>query len=161
MKCCVFCFMIEFMIFLEISIELLFSESSQLGIPAFHYSKTFKMNPHKTMKIPIFGEYRMVLVFPSSPSPHPSAPSNLEVSFLIIENHFTLVCYQGGGSLTLGTNEKKPLKHSGDYLLAPFLPQHDYLLVPCDTTQMIYYEQNPECLQDYKFLGILKQPEVN
>ena len=26
---------------------------------------------------------------------------------------------------------------------------------------MIYYEQNPECLQKYQFLGVLKQPEVN
>ena len=61
----------------------------------------------------------------------------------------------------MATNEKKPLSHSGYYLLAPFLPQHDYVLVPCPTTQMIYFEQSPECLQNFKFLGILKTPEVN
>ena len=44
--------------------------------------------------------------------------------------------------------------------MAPFLPQHDYLLVPSDKNQMIYYQQQPECLQKYCFLGVLKQPEV-
>ena len=143
---------------LLIMIQIIFSESSQLGIPVFIPIKTSIM---KTLKIPIYEDYRMVLIFPSSPSPHPSAPLNLKVSFLIKENHFTLSCYQGGSNLTLATNEKKVLSHSGDYfLLAPFLPHHDYVLVPCNTTQMIYYEQNPECLKNYKYLGVLKHPEV-
>ena len=153
--------MLKFSIFFEKALtELILSESSKLGIPAFIVSKTSKMRPHRTLKIPIYDDYRMVLVFPSS-SLTPSAPLNLEVCVLYKVDYSDQFTYQGGGNLTLVTNEKKVMKHSGYYLLAPFLPHHDYVLVPCNTTQMIYYEQNPECLQNYDFLLELKQPEVN
>ena len=55
----------------------------------FFFSKTSRMSSYMTLKIPIYDDYRMVLVYPSSPSPHPSAPLNLEVSFLIKVIHFT------------------------------------------------------------------------
>ena len=119
------------------------------------------MNPRRTLKIPIYDDYRMVLGFPSSSSLPPSAPFNLEVSFLFKVIHSDQFIHQGGGNLTLATNEKKVRKHSGYYLLAPYLPHHDYVLLPCDTTQMIYYEENPVCLQTFDFLLELKQPEVN
>ena len=120
------------------------------------------MNPQKTLKIPIYDDYRMVLIFPSPPSPQPSAALNLEVSFHIKKN--TLHLFVTRVVVTLPWQQMRRniyITHFGYYLLAPFLPEHDYLLVPCNTTQMIYYEQSPECLQDYKYLGILKQPEVN
>ena len=61
----------------------------------------------------------------------------------------------------MATTEDKILKHSGEYLLAPHLQEHDYVLVPSDQPQMIYYDQQPECLQNFRYFRILNHAEVN
>ena len=61
----------------------------------------------------------------------------------------------------MATTEDKILKHSGEYLLAPHLQEHDYVLVPSDQPQMIYYDQQPECLQNFRYFRILNRAEVN
>ena len=60
----------------------------------------------------------------------------------------------------MATNETEVLKCSGDYLLAPYLTKHDYVLVPGETPEMVYHEQMPECLQNFSFVSVLKHPEV-
>ena len=68
--------------------NLIFQNQVSLVILCHLFSKTSRMSSYMTLKIPIYDDYRMVLVYPSSPSPHPSAPLNLEVSFLIKVIHF-------------------------------------------------------------------------
>ena len=135
------------------------------------------------LKIPVYEVYRMVLVFPSASSPsstpspfpssspastasstRPSAPRNLRVSLIIkvcCMNHHLFFKYQGGSNLYLLTNEKKRLQHTGEYIFAPYFEEHDYVIVPSNTAGVLYYDNDyPQCLHEFKFMAVLKQPEV-
>ena len=95
--------------------------------------------------------------------PPPSPPHLVIYRFVVlkvIQRVFILFQHQGGCNLTLVVNEKKVLKHTGDYILVPFLEDHDYVLVPSSTSNMVYHYNKPECLQEFQFLMVLKQPEV-
>ena len=56
------------------------------------------------INLPIYGDYTDVLYFPVGETRE--------------------------GKTTLLTNELKPLKHTGSYVPVPYLPQHDYVLLP-------------------------------
>ena len=44
------------------------------------------------------------------------------------------------------------LKFSGDYLVTPFYPSHDYVLVQNDASGMLYSDHTPECLKNFAFI---------
>ena len=67
---------------------------------------------------------------------------------------------QGGRNISLARNEQNALKPSGDYLLVPLLPDHDYVLLESDTIGIVYYDEEPECLEYFSFLTAIKKPEV-
>ena len=52
------------------------------------------------------------------------------------------------------------LEHTGDYVLVPFLEDHDYVMIPSSTAGVGYHHSEPQCLQDFNFFTVLKQPEV-
>ena len=60
----------------------------------------------------------------------------------------------------MARNEQDALKPSGDYLLVPLLPDHDYVLIQSDTIGIVYYDEEPECLDYFNFLTGIKRPEV-
>ena len=74
------------------------------------------------MNIPVYDDFRIVLVFhPQLPLP----PLQLEIYRLALLKSYLKQFYSnltpGGCNLTLVTNEKKPLKHPGVYILVPLL----------------------------------------
>ena len=67
------------------------------------------------------------------------------------------------GKITLLTNELNPLKHTGSYVPVPYLPQHDYVLLPGTEqgrVRITYSEVIPRCLQNFAYLTELCTPEV-
>ena len=67
---------------------------------------------------------------------------------------------QGGRNISLARNEQNPLKPSGDYLLVPLLEDYDYSLLESDTEGIVYFDEEPECLEYFTFLCPIKRPEV-
>ena len=96
-----------------------------------------KMNA-ATINIPIYGQYTDIVYFPA-PATHPK------------------------GKCSLLTNDPQTLQHSGSYLSVPYLPGHDYVLLPrgidgeCRVT---YSTVVPSYLQSFRYLTELKMPEV-
>ena len=69
--------------------------------------------------------------------------------------------YQGGRNLTLARNEETALTSSGDYLLVPLLQDHDYVIIESDTIGIVYYDDEPECLEYFTYLTPVEKPKVN
>ena len=87
--------------------------------------------------LPIYGEYTDIVYFP--------------------------VGETRDGKLTLLTNELKPLKHTGSCVPVPYLPNHDYVLLPGTeggSVRITYSEVIPHCLQNFAYLTELCTPEV-
>ena len=64
---------------------------------------------------------------------------------------------------TVLSNELKPLQFSGSFVPVPYLPGHDYVLLPGAADgflRMTYSDVVPDCLQNYAYSFVLRQPEV-
>ena len=81
-------------------------------------------------------------------------------TFLETFSYSLFFFYQGGRNISLARNEQNALKPSGDHLLVPLLPDHDYVLLESDTIGIVYYDEEPECLEYFNFLTAIKKPEV-
>ena len=60
-------------------------------------------------------------------------------------------------------NELKPKHKTDECALVPFLPDHDYVLLPgvlAGRVRIGYSEVVPTSLQDYAYMAMLSQPEV-
>ena len=49
------------------------------------------------------------------------------------------------------------LRFSGDNMIVPFFPDHDYIFVPSQTNRIVYYDRKPEILQNFSYLSELHQ----
>ena len=61
----------------------------------------------------------------------------------------------------MARNEETALTSSGDYLLVPLLQDHDYVIIESDTIGIVYYDDEPECLEYFTFLAPVEKPKVN
>ena len=96
-----------------------------------------KMNA-ATINIPIYGQYTDIVYFPA-PATHPM------------------------GKCSLLTSELHTLQHSGSYLSVPFLPGHDYVLLPGSVDgecRVTYSTVVPSYPQNFLYLTELEMPEV-
>ena len=79
-------------------------------------------------------------------------------SFMInlpIYGDYTDVIYFPVDKTREGTNELKPLRHTGSYVPVPYLPQHDYVVLPGTEegrVRITYSEVIPDCLQNFAYL---------
>ena len=67
------------------------------------------------------------------------------------------------GKISLLTNELNPLKHTGSYVPVPYLPKHDYVLLPGTEegrVRITYSEVIPHCLQNFDYLTELCTPQI-
>ena len=74
------------------------------------------------------------------------------------------VYFQGATKFTLLSNEMKPLHFTGSFVPVPFLPGHDYVLIPGVKDGILrttYCTAVPDCLQDFAYSVQLCQPEVS
>ena len=71
---------------------------------------------------------------------------------------------QNVSKFSLLTNEMKPLHYTGSLVAVPFLPGHDYVLLPGDKDGFLrttYYVAVPDCLQNFAYALSLNKPEVS
>ena len=116
-------------------------------------------NTEFLVNIPIYGGHTNLLFFPSL-----QAHKEVLVHFLPILQLHKCNFIQNVSKFTLLTNEMKPLKYTGSLVPVPFLPGHDYVLVPGVQDGFLrttYSAAVPDCLQNFAYALSLRQPEVS
>ena len=67
------------------------------------------------------------------------------------------------GKIILLTNELSQLKHTGSYVPVPYLPKHDYVLLPGTEegrVRITYSEVIPHFLQNFDYMTELCAPQI-
>ena len=114
-------------------------------------------NTELLVNVPIYGDHTNLLFFPS-PQGHKEVVFRILV-ILQSKCHFI----QYASKFTILTNEMKPLHFTGSLVPVPYLPGHDYVLVPgvnADYLRTTYSAAVPDCLQNFVYAVQLRQPEV-
>ena len=105
------------------------------------YTKT-----HYVMNIPIYGAHTQLIIFPT-----PNI--NGEVIVWLIKYLDLKICFsQNLSNFTLLTNDVTPIHNSGSVVPVPYLPGHDYALLPGADNGFLdikYSATVPDCTQNF------------
>ena len=143
---------------------MILSESSSVGYPWCSYTALRDFHPSWTHRT-IWKSLSMMNTgwFWSSPPPiffplllHPILPHLLSHWRFVLKYRYFILSdfYQERSIFAVVTNDKKMLRFSGDNMIVPFFPDHDYIFVPSQTNRIVYYDRKPEILQNFSYFLI-------
>ena len=114
-------------------------------------------NTRYVMNIPIYGIHTQLVIFPT-PNRNGEVLS-LTAKISKSKNIFS----QNHSNFTLLTNDLTPIRNSGSLVPVPYLPGHDYALLPGTDNGLLdinYSATVPDCTQDFCYSFHFGHPKV-